>query len=246
MPLEDPSDLPGVDREIRRNELEHLRRSLGDEATRFWVDDDEPLDAGDLWDELDDVDSPAEGSEGDLDGLEDLDLPGVLHAHDVEDDARGIYAPVDKEDEAVLPPELWISHRRLLQRRGVDLPPPEMLADAQLPGKLHEILHALAADHTYLLHTDHLSDRELYEDLWYDTLDEAMPALPAHFATAGNCIIDMVGSGSDEDMRIYLTYYADEEERRHWRLDWPGDDVPPHRDPPHRRDRTLPRPPEGI
>ncbi len=244
MPLDDPSDLPSVDREIRRNELEHLRRTLGDEAVRFWVDDDEPLDAGEIWDELDDASSSAEGD--DLELLENFQLLESINDADDVDDPNDVYEPVEQAEETDLCPELWVSHRRLLQRRGVELPPPDLLPEAELAGTLHEILHALAADRTYLLHTDHLSDRELYEDLWYETLDEALPALSARLAGAGNCIIDMVGSGSDEDLRIYLTYYADEEERLHWRRDWPGGDVPPHRDPPHRRDRTLPRPPEGI
>jgi hypothetical protein len=52
---------------------------------------------------------------------------------------------------------------------------------------------------------------------------------------------DLVGSGSEEDTRLYLKYYADEEDRRRWLERWPSDRVPEHEDPPYDRDRRLPQ-----
>jgi hypothetical protein len=58
-------------------------------------------------------------------------------------------------------------------------------------------------------------------------------------------IIDLTSSGSDEDNQIYLKYYADEEHRNQWALDWPDDPMPDHENPPYDRDRTLPQSPLG-
>ena len=55
------------------------------------------------------------------------------------------------------------------------------------------------------------------------------------------CHIDLVSSGSEEDIRLWLRYYADEEDRQRWRKDFPDDDIPPRETPPHDRDRHLPR-----
>jgi len=52
--------------------------------------------------------------------------------------------------------------------------------------------------------------------------------------------IDLVGSGSEEDI-VYLKYYADEEARRRWAADWPSERLPDHELPPFDRDRHLPQ-----
>jgi len=53
--------------------------------------------------------------------------------------------------------------------------------------------------------------------------------------------LDVVGSGSEEDMAIYLRYYANEETRQSWAADFPDLAVPPHEEPPYDRDRLLPQ-----
>ena len=58
-------------------------------------------------------------------------------------------------------------------------------------------------------------------------------------------VIDLTGSGSDEDNHIYLKYYADEKARVKWGHDWPGDKIPKREDPPFDRDRFLPESPLG-
>lgn len=56
------------------------------------------------------------------------------------------------------------------------------------------------------------------------------------------CHIDLIGSGSDGDIHLYLKYYADEEARYRWAKEWPNEPVPDHAQPPFDRDRHLPRP----
>jgi hypothetical protein len=52
--------------------------------------------------------------------------------------------------------------------------------------------------------------------------------------------LDILGGCSDEDLRLHLKYYADEEQRRSWLKDCPDYDMPAHEDPPYDRDRLLP------
>jgi hypothetical protein len=128
-----------------------------------------------------------------------------------------------------------------LEEMGVALPPPEDVAEAELPGKLREIFDALANVNTFFVNTDHLSDRELYVHLWEESLREINAVMPAE---AGfNCTYDLVSSGSEEDIHAWLKYYADEETRQDWAKDFPDDFIPPHEDPPYDRDRHLPQHP---
>jgi len=138
----------------------------------------------------------------------------------------------------------WTSARRQLQEDGVALPGQGDLSDAALAAKLDEIFGRLAARRTFFTHTDHLSDRQLYERLLSDLLDEEFPDMYAACPN-GAYVIDLVGSGSEEDLQIYHRYYADEEDRKSWQEEFPGDEMPPHEDVPHDRDRRLPSPPKG-
>lgn len=133
----------------------------------------------------------------------------------------------------------WTTHARLLAERGVELPPAESLDDVALSAKLWEVFHALAALSTVLVNTNHLSDRALYEHLQTQTLQEETPRLSPD--SGWNCTIDLLGGCSEEDLEIYLRFYADEEYRRHWAEEFPSDPMPPHEDPPFDRDRYLPR-----
>src|SRR4030095_9517615 len=95
----------------------------------------------------------------------------------------------------------------------------------------------------YLLHTDHLSDRQLYQYLYDDGLREEAVLFPDNPSYA--YIIDLTGSGSEEDNQTYLKYYADDIQRKQWALDWPDDVIPTSEDPPFDRDRHLPKSPFG-
>lgn len=122
---------------------------------------------------------------------------------------------------------------------GVALPPPDELDDSRITAKLWEVIHALAGLGAFLHSTNHLSDRELYAELWGDLLREPAVVMPGRADYAWH--IDLLGSGSEEDMYLHHKYYADEEERRRWLEEWPKDVMPEHEDPPFDRDRLLPQ-----
>lgn len=126
---------------------------------------------------------------------------------------------------------------RLVQR-GVEMIPPAELDDRKLRVKLQEVLCALATICCFLHDTDHLSDRELYAWLWSDGLREETPDLSQ---LGGAWHMSPIGSGTDEEVAIFLKYYASEEERRRWKANFPNDPLPPDCALPHRRDRNLPR-----
>ena len=132
---------------------------------------------------------------------------------------------------------------RLLENSGLDIPQPDQLDDDAVTIKLKEIVERMATLGAYLLHTDHLTDRELYVYLFADGLREEAVLFPENPSYA--YIIDLTGSGSDADNQIYLKYYADEEHRQQWARDWPDDPLPEHEDPPFERDRFLPQSPHG-
>lgn len=132
-----------------------------------------------------------------------------------------------------------------LGKSGIEVPDPDQLDDKTLSIKLQEVIYGMAYVGAYLLHTNHLSDRELYEFL-SDCLTEEVVLFPENPDYA--YIIDMIGgveSGSDEDIQTYLKYYANEQQRVKWGHDWPGDKIPKHEDPPFDRDRFLPQSPLG-
>jgi hypothetical protein len=135
----------------------------------------------------------------------------------------------------------WTSQFEKLTEQGVEFPPPEELDDRALHDKLWEIINALARRNVFLSHTDHLSDRELYEHLVTETLHEATKDVP--YDPHAFMDYDMLGGCSDEDIRLLVTYYADDEERRWYAEDWFDGDMPERRKPPYDRDRHLPQPP---
>ena len=136
-----------------------------------------------------------------------------------------------------------ISLFRLLENAGLEIPAPEQLDDTTLTAKLQEIVQRMATLGAYLLHTNHLSDRALYEYLCHDALREETVLFPENPSYA--YMIDLTSSSSDEDNQTYLKYYADEEYRKQWALDWPDDPMPQHEDPPFDRDSSLPQSPLG-
>src|SRR5262245_51245904 len=83
-----------------------------------------------------------------------------------------------------------------LKEDGVVLPKPGELSDAAIHEKLWQIIDAMARRSTYLHHTNHLSDRQLYDRLWSDTLLEETNTMPPNSGWRHH--IDMIGGGSDE------------------------------------------------
>jgi hypothetical protein len=132
-----------------------------------------------------------------------------------------------------------------LAKLGIEVPAPDQLDDKTIQTKLKEVIKGMASLGAYLLHTNHLSDRELYEFL-SDCLTEEVVLFPENPDYA--YMIDLIGgveSGSDEDIQTYLKFYADEKDRVKWGHDWPGDKIPKHENPPFDRDRFLPQSPLG-
>jgi hypothetical protein len=136
-----------------------------------------------------------------------------------------------------------ISLFRLLENSGLKIPPGNELRDQEVNANLKAIIDRMASMGAYLLHTNHLSDRELYEYLYNDGLREEAVLFPENPSYA--YMIDLTGSGSEEDNQTYLKYYADEEHRKQWAFDWPDDEIPEHEDPPFDRDQYLPKSPIG-
>ena len=136
-----------------------------------------------------------------------------------------------------------ISLFQLIENSGLQIPPPDDLDNDVLTMKLTEIVARMASLGSYLLHTNHLSDRALYEYLYHDGLREEAVLFPENPSYA--YMIDLTGSGSHEDNQTYLKYYADEKYRQQWATDWPDDPMPEREIPPFDRDRFLPQSPIG-
>jgi hypothetical protein len=138
-------------------------------------------------------------------------------------------------------PEGWQRPIDRLQKTEGTLLPPAELTDETLTAKLWELLHNLALQGFYVSHTDHLNDRELYAGLWTRGLrDEAL--LPGKCRTGG-WFHDFLGSWGDEQMQLWLRYYASDDERAKHAKEWPKDTIPPKEKPPFNRDWHLPKGP---
>ena len=136
-----------------------------------------------------------------------------------------------------------ISLFQLIENSGLQIPAPDDLGPEALTTRLSEIIARMASLGAYVLHTNHLSDRALYEYLYHDGLREEAVLFPENPSYA--YMIDLTGSGSHEDNQVFLKYYADEKYRRQWATDWPDDPMPESEAPPFDRDRFLPQSPIG-
>jgi hypothetical protein len=158
----------------------------------------------------------------------------------------GSFGPVSPEIEETFLEQVLAYERaevdtnfNRLIHRGVALPPAAELDDASLSAKLAEVIRELAELHCFLEDTDHLSDRELYDSLWSSGLREDTPDLSA--MPNGAWHTSPIGGCSEEDMAIWLKYYASEKDRQRWHLNFPNDPMPVHEPLPFDRDRHLPK-----
>jgi len=137
----------------------------------------------------------------------------------------------------------WTTNFKQLEEAGIELPAPETLNDEQLTRNLWEVIRALALLRVFLEQTDHLSDRELYTELWRDMLREEVKAMPPD--PDGSYHLSPLGGCSEEDIQLQMKYYADEEWRQQFQKEFPDFVIAEHEDPPYDRDRLLPQPDYG-
>lgn len=130
------------------------------------------------------------------------------------------------------------TNRQQLAELGITAPGIAELTDEEVSTRLRMIIDGLADLFTYLIHTDHLSDRELYERLVTSVLDE--PVHEICDGSGGREFIDLAAGSSPGDRDGWLSIYASDEERSG--ASEQGERVPERRSPPFERDRTLPRP----
>lgn len=89
-----------------------------------------------------------------------------------------------------------------LESIGIVMPDPDRLDDQALHTKLWQVIGALAAYSSFLHHTDHLSDRELYHALWSDVFREEKAMFPPGSEWLNH--IDLIGGGNELDIDIGL------------------------------------------
>jgi hypothetical protein len=139
-------------------------------------------------------------------------------------------------------PESWTPPVEQLRRDKIPLLPPDELTDDTLTPALWELLHNLACQGFYVLSTNHLSDREIYAELWQRGLRDSA-YLPGRDARGG-WFHDFLGSGSDEHVQMLLRYYYDDAKRDQLHREW-NVPLPTKERAPFNRDWRLPKGPFG-
>src|SRR5262245_50585940 len=92
--------------------------------------------------------------------------------------------------------------------KGIDLPAPDALSDADIGKRLWEVTAGLASLRVYLEGTDHLSDRDLYATLWSHHLRGETPAIDEIGFTTR---MDIVSCEDEDEGHLFLKHYADVE-----------------------------------
>ena len=202
-----------------------------------------PLEAHAGWLPGDDPPSEESGDEDDPLGLAAVDREIAEATTERGDDASLSDPPTPALEEQLRAsePENWTPPAKQLADENIPLLPPDEITDETLTPILWELLHNLALRGFYVLHTDHLSDRELYAELWTRGLRE-----PAHLPgrnPRGGWFHDFLGSWGEDEMQLWLRYYASDEERAKHAKEWPKTPLPPKEKPAFNRDWRLPKGP---
>ncbi|MDA0213762.1 MAG: hypothetical protein O2875_00180 [Planctomycetota bacterium] len=127
---------------------------------------------------------------------------------------------------------------RQLEEAGVRPLPAQMLNDEELFTSLWELISGLSDLGIFLLHSNHLTDRLLYERLVDHILVEPVRDLPPDSGV--HEFIDLIGGGGPVEREIYQQHYASAEERSQFAKEY-GFEISP-KSPPSDRDRNFPKP----
>jgi hypothetical protein len=193
--------------------------------------DDEPLEES------------GEGEDDPL-GLAEVDRDIAAAMDGTNPDDLPSAAPLNPAVEEMLrasEPENWTPPAEKLAEENVPLLPPAEITDETLTPMLWELLHNLSLRGFYVLHSNHLTDRDLYTALWERGLRD-----PAHLPgrnPRGGWFHDFLGSWGQDDVQLWLRFHATDEERAKHAKDYPRDRIPPKEKPPCSRDWRLPKGP---
>ncbi|PWU08229.1 MAG: hypothetical protein C5B50_30015 [Verrucomicrobia bacterium] len=185
---------------------------------------------------------PPEGDDADPDplGLASVDKE-IAAANPNSDSASSPSDAAFQAELEAMEPENWVPPAQTLAEQNIPLLPPAEITDETLVPILWELLHNLALRGFYVLHTDHLTDRELYAELWERGLRD-----PCHLPgrnPRGGWFHDFLGSWGEDDMQKWLRFYATDEERAKHAKEYPKDNIPPKEKPCCNRDWRLPKGP---
>jgi len=119
-----------------------------------------------------------------------------------------------------------------LEKRGWTPEDPDTVADEDLSRSLTNLIWSLNDLHVIVENTDHLSDRELYVELlaYCDEPNVCFVGIPGaanHWSP--------IGSYGEEEVKIWLRYYASDEDRERHAREYPNDYMPPSELPPYPR-----------
>ncbi|MDB6025535.1 MAG: hypothetical protein JWM68_1758 [Verrucomicrobiales bacterium] len=203
-----------------------------------------PLEAHAGWLPGDDDPDEAVESESDPLGLASVDKEiAAAKLESTSEDA----SDVDSSDLALeaqlraMEPENWTPPAQQLVAENIPLLPPQELTDDTLTAILWVLLHNLALRGFYMLHTNHLSDRELYAELWERGLRD--PARLPGRNLRGGWFHDVLGSWGEAETELWLRYYASDEERAKHAREYPNQPLPAKQTPVSNRDWRLPKGP---
>lgn len=121
---------------------------------------------------------------------------------------------------------------------GMSIPDERVLEEEMIPELVKEVVDGLASIDVFLLHTDHLDDRELLRTLRDRVLREPVRDIPP--GVGSREWIDLAGG---DDRSAFLAVHADDLDRSTAADE--GEIVPDRIPRRANRDRSLPRPPAG-
>jgi hypothetical protein len=127
----------------------------------------------------------------------------------------------------------------ILRKRGFTPLPMAELTEETVAPSLWELLHELNRMNFYVVHTDHLSDDALYQELTRSVIYQKV-IIPELMETAA-CYHDCLHQGPNEALMLWLQYYASPDQRQDWEFDNPADTLPESTPLPYTRDWHLPQ-----